>query len=123
MLSYEQVKKHMDFWKEYKDKQDKWDEALNKYNKDFLELAGMTMPFTEQIEILLAESMADNREEKIVLEEITWWIYETDFGRKKDMTKVFIPIPGKKKEKTVFLTDTKQFYLYLVSFIEERLKW
>lgn len=122
MLSYEQFKKHMDFLKEYKDKQDKLDEALNKYNKDFLELAGMTMPFTEQIEILLAESMADNREEKIVLEEITWWIYETDFGRKKDMTKVFIPIPGKKKEKTVFLTDTKQFYLYLVSFIEERLK-
>ena len=122
MLSYEQFKKHMDFLKEYKDKQDKLDEALNKYNKDFLELAGMTMPFTEQIEILLAESMADNREEKIVLEEITWWIYETDFGRKKDMTKVFRPIPGKKKEKTVFLTDTKQFYLYLVSFIEERLK-
>lgn len=122
MLSYEQFKKHMDFLKEYKDKQDKLDEALNKYNKDFLELAGMTMPFTEQIEILLAESMSDSREEKIVLEEITWWIYETDFGRKKDMAKVFIPIPGKKKEKTVFLTDTKQFYLYLVSFIEERLK-
>lgn len=120
MLSYEQFKKHMDFLRDYSDKQDKLDEALNKYNKDFLELSGMTMPFTEQIEILLAESMADNIEEKIVLEEITWWIYETDFGRKKDMAKVFIPIPGKKKEKTVFLTDTKKFYLYLVRCIEER---
>lgn len=122
MLTFNQFKEHMDFLKMYKDKQNKVSAVLNEYNRDFLELAGFITPYEEQLEKLLAQAMAGEVGEKLyreVAEWISWYIYDTNFGKNKDMAKVYIPV-GNNKKKTINVADIKIFYLFLEQTINEQ---
>lgn len=90
-------------------KMDNLEKALKSINLDFCSLRGMTMSLTEHIITLLEDSMSLTKDEYCGTD-ISWWIYDTNFG--KENPEIIIHYKTK-DEKHILIDTAEKLYNYI----------
>ena len=110
MLSKEEF---ISYINEYREEADTISELYRNYGIDFIELQWYKS--SNNFEKLLSFIM-DDKEDKIFGTNISWWCWETDFGRNEEMTQIFNEDGSVYKD----IQTAEDLYDYLVELSEER---
>ena len=114
MLTLKEFKYYLNFIDTQEKKEDALDTALKKYSKEFLDLGGLTMPYTEAFISLLNSAMELT---DIDADLIYWYIYDTKFGKVKSIAKIYYDKEHPKKYYDV--SSPEKLYKYIQLIVAE----
>lgn len=117
MISKSEFVKIINTIKDYQEKEEKLTKYLHEFFMDGHSVVDFCSELVDIIVKLLAKSISE-KEERSLEDDISWFVYENDFGR-KGFSICYI-IPSTKDKKEYKITSIEEMYDYIVAYLKER---
>ena len=107
MISFDMFKKFIEAIKKQHEKETKFTKALESICDGFF-VSELTEDITNMLVTIMETELEDTSEW------LTWWMYEKDFGTRKDMTAYYAD------ESEIKLDTVEEIYNFLIKNMEEK---
>ena len=117
MISKAEFVKIIDTIKDYYEKEEKLTKYLHEFFMDGYSAVDFCSELIDVTIKLLAKNFSEKHEASIE-DDISWFVYENDFGKKEFSIRYIIPSTKDKKEYKI--TSIEEMYDYIVAYLKER---